>query len=243
MPGSACGRAKGLRRRPSTRQPDRVVSNGAAVSGTTSGDTSTATMLPVPARPHDVDRHVVQRPAVDEQLSGGVDRRVDAGQGQAGAHRGPQPPAFVDDLIGPVQVGGDAVGTQRQVLDRYEAEVERDLLEARPAAQERPGLQRVGVQQAQGGRAAQRGLVGVADDQLGQVQRRRRAQHARIRGDRGQPLRHGRREEQLQVQAVPTSAPWPPGRPGRQGDHPNPRLRAENRPSPHARSRPPGRSR
>jgi len=42
--------------------------------------------------PHDLDRHVVQRPAVDQQVAVGEDRREEAGKGEAGTHRRPQWP-------------------------------------------------------------------------------------------------------------------------------------------------------
>ena len=61
--------------------------------------------------PHDLDRHVVQRPAVDQQVAAGEDRREEAGKGEAGTHRRPQWPPFVNDLFSPGEVGGDAKET------------------------------------------------------------------------------------------------------------------------------------
>ena len=64
-----------------------------------------------------------------------------------------------------------------------------------------------GLQQAQRGCAAKRILLGVAGELLRQAlchaERRQRPEYARMHSGGGEPRGHGRREEQLQVEAVP----------------------------------------
>ena len=50
-------------------------------------------------------------------------------------------------------------------------------------------------------------------------------------------------DEQLRIRRQLAGRRRPPGRPGRAGDHQNPRFRPQQRPDPHPRTRPPGRSR
>ena len=109
-----------------------------------------------------------------------------------------------------------AAGMRQADLDRRAVQghgqpglgdVERDLLEAGPSAQEGLVLQRAGLQQAQRGCAAKRILLGVAGELLRQAlchaEWRQRPEYARMHGGGAEPRGHGGREEQLQVEAVP----------------------------------------
>ncbi len=170
--------------------------------------------------PHRLGGHVVERPAVDQQVAVGVDRREDAGQRQAGPDGPPQRPSLVDDLLGTGQVRGHAEEAHRQVLDRAVPQVLREQPVHPVARGERDEREGRADQAAAAGERAQRRLDPLCVRQPLRVQP---AHHCADAGPADDVDRHARLLEGAQHAEVREAARAPAAEhhaAGGAGDHP-----------------------